>query len=933
MLDQRILKSQTKKKHSPKRPPIKKREIAVRSKVSEIGFMETFSSSLLMRLQEGGFILLAAFACFLLVALATYNEADPGWSRTALDPEIKNAVGKTGAWVSDLFLFLFGYISYLYPLMIIFIGLRFFQNRLQLDFFNRWLWILRITGFIFAVTAGCGLASLHFGVYEIGRSFNAGGIFGQIISEELLNNLAPLGSTIILVATFLAGITLATGVSWFGLMDWLSLGLLSLFKKLFQQIANISLSLKPWLLKKSSPLMWLPLLNEKIKPDSQHFSRSQQFSKSKQTSFSKSRDFPIINDQENKENELFFDNTVLAIGDRLSFDPFYSSEKKSQKRRKSYQEKGLALLNFHEGIEEDHIINNNANNFNLDMDIDADVDVDKNRNRNGNGEVNTNVANIHVNVKSQNKKQPGMGGDQIHTRKAAPKADLKKVKGSQNLFPAVDLLEEATRESKTISFSPQKLENLSKSVEARLLEFGVQVKVVAILPGPVITRFELELAAGLKVSKITGLAKDLARALSVTRVRVVEVIPGKAVVGLEIPNEHREIVRLREIIEAPVYQESDAPLSLALGKDIAGDPVVVNLAKMPHLLVAGTTGSGKSVGVNAMLLSLLYKATPNDVRLILIDPKMLELSIYDGIPHLLTPVVTDMKDAANVLRWCVGEMERRYQLMAAIGVRNLVGYNQKIKLAEEKNAPLGNPLWKPEMGGERPLLSRLPYVVVIIDEFADMMMVVGKKVEELIARIAQKARAAGIHMILATQRPSVDVITGLIKANVPTRIAFQVSSRIDSRTILDQQGAEQLLGHGDMLFLAPGTGIPIRIHGAFVSDEEVHAVVKALKQLGEPDYAEDILGGGGLMGATLGAGFGLGFMENEEDGEQDGLYDQAVQIVIESRRASISHLQRRLKIGYNRAARLIETMEAAGVVSSMQSNGGREVLAGQFNDE
>jgi len=501
--------------------------------------------------------------------------------------------------------------------------------------------------------------------------------------------------------------------------------------------------------------------------------------------------------------------------------------------------------------------------------------------------------------------------------------------GSPLVWPDVSLLEEASeteQKEHDQSFSTIKLEGLSRVVEARLLEFGVEVKVVEVLPGPVITRFEMELAAGLKVSKISTLSKDLARALSVTKVRVVEVIPGKSVVGLEIPNETREIVRLREILESNAYEESTSPLSLALGKDISGLPIVVNLAKMPHLLVAGTTGSGKSVGVNAMLLSLLYKAKPQDVRLILIDPKMLELSIYDGIPHLLTPVVTDMKDAANALKWCVGEMERRYQVMAAVGVRNLVGFNRKIEEAESNGKTLYHPLWQPEMGGDindRPVLTRLPYIVVIIDEFADMMMVVGKKVEELIARIAQKARAAGIHLILATQRPSVDVITGLIKANVPTRIAYQVSSRIDSRTILDQQGAEQLLGHGDMLYLAPGTGIPIRIHGAFVSDEEVHAVVKALKRMGEPDYAEDILSSSSLSSLS-GSGFGF---EEDVDGEQDELYDEAVHIVTESRKASISHLQRRLKVGYNRAARLIETMESTGVVSPMQSNGSREVLA------
>lgn len=491
----------------------------------------------------------------------------------------------------------------------------------------------------------------------------------------------------------------------------------------------------------------------------------------------------------------------------------------------------------------------------------------------------------------------------------------------EGTLPPLSLLD-APDHSHIKGYSKQELETIAQEVELRLKDFGITAKVVAVYPGPVVTRFELQLAAGTKVSRITTLAKDLARSLSVISVRVVEVIPGKSVIGLELPNHDREIVRLQEILSSSAYANMQSPLTLAMGKDIAGHPTVVDLAKMPHLLVAGTTGSGKSVGLNAMLLSLLYKAMPEQLRLILIDPKMLELSIYDGIPHLLTPVVTDMKDAANALRWCVYEMDRRYRLMASLGVRNLVGYNQKVKEAIEADQPLLDPFWQAELGEEQGALSHLPYIVVLIDEFADMMMVVGKKVEELIARIAQKARAAGIHLILATQRPSVDVITGLIKANIPTRVAFQVSSRIDSRTILDQQGAEQLLGHGDMLYLAPGTGVPIRIHGAFVADDEVHRVVHDIKRRGQPQYLPDITAG--ESEAETGAGSGT--IGDNAGGEQDPLYDQAVQIVLESRRASISNIQRRLRIGYNRAANIVEAMEAAGVVSSMDSNGAREVL-------
>ena len=478
------------------------------------------------------------------------------------------------------------------------------------------------------------------------------------------------------------------------------------------------------------------------------------------------------------------------------------------------------------------------------------------------------------------------------------------------------------------AYTHEQLGKMSHEVEFKLRDFGIDAKVVAVYPGPVVTRFELDLAAGTKVSRITALAKDLARSLSVISVRIVEVIPGKSYVGLELPNEHREIVRLKEILSSEAYETSRATLTLALGKDISGYPVIVDIAKMPHLLVAGTTGAGKSVCLNAMLLSLLYKYTAKDVRLLLIDPKMLELSVYDGIPHLLVPVVTDMKDAINSLRWCVYEMERRYKLLSEVGVRNLSSYNCKVKEAKEKGEPLLDPLWKDDGTGSQPAeLEELPYIVVLADEYADMIVVVGKKVEELIARIAQKARAAGIHLILATQRPSVDVITGLIKANIPTRIAFQVSSKIDSRTILDQSGAEQLLGAGDMLYLPPGSGVPIRVHGAFVADEEVHRVVKDLKRRGTPEYVEEILSGGNTDPSL--ASSTNSFTESDEFSlgeEQDPLYDQAVQIVLESRRASISNVQRRLRIGYNRAARLIETMEKAGLVSAMESNGNRTVL-------
>jgi len=491
-------------------------------------------------------------------------------------------------------------------------------------------------------------------------------------------------------------------------------------------------------------------------------------------------------------------------------------------------------------------------------------------------------------------------------------------------LPAIGLLD-AWHENSDAGYSKQSLEAMSKLLELKLADFGIEIEVTAVNPGPVITRFEVQPAPGIKVSRISNLAKDLARSLAIVSVRIVEVIPGKTVIGIEIPNEKREIIQLSQVLSSPEFDGAGSPLSMALGHDIVGKPVIVDLAKMPHLLVAGTTGSGKSVGINAMILSLLFKSTPEQVRLIMIDPKMLELSVYDGIPHLLTPVITDMKDAANGLRWCVGEMERRYKLMSALGVRNLAGFNKKVTDAKKVGRPILDPGWQPdpmllEEEQSAPELVPLPRIVVIVDELADMMMVVGKKVEELIARIAQKARAAGIHLVLATQRPSVDVLTGLIKANIPTRLSFMVQSKVDSRTILGEGGAEQLLGHGDMLFLPPGGGVPTRVHGAFVSDEEVHRVVADWKRRGSPVYIESITQAGDEQG-------GAGRQGEAEADEDDALYDEAIRFVTESRRASISAVQRKLRIGYNRAARMIESMEAAGVVSAMGSNGSREVIA------
>tara|TARA_B110000008_G_scaffold2743_1_gene2628 strand:+ start:1938 stop:4232 length:2295 start_codon:yes stop_codon:yes gene_type:complete len=508
----------------------------------------------------------------------------------------------------------------------------------------------------------------------------------------------------------------------------------------------------------------------------------------------------------------------------------------------------------------------------------------------------------------------------VEESKRALKEKQKNLFGeSEQGLPPIHLLD--TPSEKTNPQSAETIEFISRLIEKKLLDFGIEAKVITAQPGPVITRYELEPAAGVKGSQVINLSKDLARALSVSSIRVVETIPGKTYMGLEIPNPNRQIVFLSEIMNSKIFADTPSLLTVALGKDIAGNPAVADISKMPHLLIAGTTGAGKSVAINALVLSLLYKATSDQVKMILIDPKMLELSVYDNIPHLLTPVITDMSQASHALNWAVAEMDKRYKLMSAFGVRNLAGFNQKLKEAVTKDNPLTNPF---SLNPEQPeVLEELPLIVVVIDELADLMMVMGKKIEELIARLAQKARASGIHLVLATQRPSVDVITGLIKANIPSRIAFQVSSKVDSRTILDQMGAETLLGKGDMLYMPPGTSYPDRIHGAFVSDQEVHKVVNFLKSKGVPQYLDEVLNPIEVEGASD---------AGEPAGEKDPLYDEAVQIVIQSRKASISYVQRNLRIGYNRAARIIEDMEKAGLVTPMQSNGNREIISSNTND-
>jgi len=756
-----------------------------------------FTTAVARGLKESAAIAIAVVALVMFAALATYSPHDPGFSFAGEAGEIQNRVGPIGAQVADILFFLFGRPAFLFPLMLAVWCWGLFRNRKGEERASRANTAVRVAGFALVLIASCGLTTLHWDAGSLRQT--AGGVVGSLVGQGLASGLHFLGATLLLLAAWMAGLSLAFGVSWLTVIDrmgawaWAGVG-------------------------------WV---------------RGRLAAK---------RD--VAEGRERKQ----------ARAEAAKVE-----QKKSATRAPPRIEAAAPVV---------------------------------------------------------------QKSDRVEKERQVPL--FEPVKAGE--LPPLSLLDDPPPHEP--SYSAEALEALSRLVEMKLKDFGIEVEVVAVQPGPVVTRFELRPAAGVKASAITGLAKDLARALSVLSVRVVEVIPGKNVMGLEIANEKREVVTLGEILRSKAYDDMHSPLALALGKDIGGQPAVADLAKMPHVLIAGTTGSGKSVGINAMVLSLLYKSTAEHVRMIMIDPKMLELSVYEGIPHLLAPVVTDMKQAANALRWCVVEMDRRYKLMAALGVRNIVGFNKKVREANESGKPIRDPVMM-EMASMDPTFDQsripnlvpLPFIVVIIDELADLMMIVGKKVEELIARLAQKARASGIHLVLATQRPSVDVITGLIKANIPTRIAFQVSARVDSRTILDQMGAETLLGHGDMLYLPSGTSIPTRCHGAFVSDQEVHRVVNALKTDLPPNYIEDVLSGPktpipGISSDDGDEGVG-GVSAN---GEQDALYDEAVKIVTQERKPSISYVQRRLKIGYNRAARLLEQMEVSGVVGPLQPNGSREVL-------
>ncbi|EDY85423.1 cell divisionftsk/spoiiie [gamma proteobacterium HTCC5015] len=780
-----------------------KKSAATRGAARKVKAKRTLSPWVKRRLLESALCLLVALAVYVLLVLWSYDPSDSGFSHTGPRDRAANLGGIIGAHISDLLLWVFGYLAYLVPIMGGYSAWLMVRTRSAERSFDGHLLAVRWVGFVMMVVSGCGLAGIHFSVNEGALPAQlAGGLLGQQVGFGLVDSLNIVGTTVLLLALFLASIPMFTGISWLKVIDY---------------TGRYALLAGHYALQVSSSVM-------------DRWRDRRQYSKARQ------------------ERKELFEEAQKEVKERKAKAP------KRKIEPKMAPEKRVSEREFKE--------------------------------------------------------------QQIPLFEAPPNTEL----------PPISLLDDPKEQ--TFGYSAEALEAMSDLLEHKLNDFNVTAEVVNVLPGPVITRFEIQPAPGTKASKITGLSKDLARSMSVVSVRVVEVIPGKSVVGIEIPNETREIISFQEIMRSKSYEKLKSPLAIGLGKDISGVPVSADLGKMPHLLVAGTTGSGKSVAINAMLLSLLYKATAEEVRLILIDPKMLELNVYEGIPHLLCPVVTDMKDATNALRWSVGEMERRYKLMSQLGVRNLAGYNRKVREAINKGEPISDPMYKREEAFDPdappPTLEPMSHIVIIIDEFADMMMVVGKKAEELIARLAQKARAAGIHMILATQRPSVDVITGLIKANVPTRIAFQVSSRVDSRTILDQMGAEQLLGHGDMLYYQPGvTNTPERVHGAFVDDHEVHEVVEHLKRTsGEPEYIDSILEESSepLPGMSPEAAGGGGE-------ELDPLYDQAVRVVTESRKASISYVQRRLKVGYNRAASMLEVMEEQGVVTKAEGNGSREVLA------
>ena len=974
------------------------------------------------------FILLAiiGLSVCLFLSLYSYNPSDPGWSRTAWHHPISNYCGFIGAYVSDIFFQFLGFIAFCIPFISIFFSAQmvvyYYRNaNAPINYFSLSFRIIGILAFIFSST---GFFALNIRDAE---QFNAGGYLGAIVIESLLPVMNALTTSLVLLITSLACITLLTGLSWFYLLEKLGalvMWLITPFSKLIlsrktNQIINtnqqpdkkspvvdqeqepkltISLNSKP-VNTDTTQSTSIIASEEKIKHDINTDKAEQriEYNKLKDDETLVKKAEQLLQELE-KTSTAKVDSTNQATRDESkkdvdSNDILARMEMiiKNMNERKTSSDAQSDKSEEMQALEEDKYTISDAPSkplFTLGYDaskieqtqkaeltpfepiseitppkvnLSTTIDI-QNEHEKLNKEVIEKEQPYDVDIESLKKENPViddiyLNEEEIDEIEEIPQSPTFAVEAEQvheendenneqeneqdglihpllrrnnkplpkptTPLPSLNLL--TAPPTTRVEVDHSALNATANLLEKSLSDYRVKARVVDYLPGPVITRFEIELAPGIKAARISTLDRDLARSLSMPSVRVVEVIPGKPYVGIELPNKNRQTVYFRDVLDSPQFRNAQSPLTVVLGKDISGQSVVADLAKMPHLLVAGTTGSGKSVGVNAMILSILYKSKPEDVKFIMIDPKMLELSIYEGIPHLLTQVVTDMKDAANALNWCVNEMERRYRLMSALGVRNIAGYNDKIKQAENMGRPIPDPLWKPtdSMDLEMPMLEKLPYIVVMVDEFADLIMAVGKKVEELIARLAQKARAAGIHLVLATQRPSVDVITGLIKANIPTRIAFTVSSKIDSRTILDQMGAESLLGMGDMLYLAPNSSIPIRVHGAFVRDEEVHAVVQDWKARGTPKYIENV---------TVATDDGENGSSNMFQEERDPLFDQVVDFVVETQRASISSVQRKFRIGYNKAARIVEQMEAEGIISPPSHNGTREVLAARSHN-
>ena len=881
-------------------------------------------------LDEARWFANAGAGLLLALILLTYDRADPGWSNAGPPREIHNAGGRVGAWLADLLLYLFGASTWIWVGLIAVLLWRGILRMRAREMsargvtpttdpeaphfaFERWL------GFTLFFLGCVGLESHRLYSLKMPMPLAPGGVAGDLIADGLSLLLGPVGTTMVLLGFVAIGFSLLSGWSWF---------------EIFERIGGA--------VERTVDLVLRALADREDRAIGQQAALERDGLVVEKKLKVRPADGPL-DDFTSAATDAGIGGAAGAVGAAAAFRPRRASATE-------FNEPQLAGL-----FEDDHSLGDGpgivaaeaADSDSMDSSfvlrakraVDAEAEFEAESDGDAELEPRLNsppaadlAAPKEPAVTFRIEPQAPPAEKSVRVLREAQKSLFGLLEGSDPR-PSVALLEPPPAVVETVS--PESISYTSRLIEKKLADFGVAAKVVTAQPGPVITRYEIEPATGVKGSQIVNLGKDLARALSLTSLRVVETIPGKNVMGLELPNARRQTVRLSEILSAKVFADASSALTMALGKDISGHAVVADLARMPHLLVAGTTGSGKSVGINAMLLSLLYKSDPAQVRLILIDPKMLEMSVYEGIPHLLAPVVTDMRQAANALNWCVAEMERRYRIMSKLGVRNLAGFNTKIAEAAQRETLIPNPFSLTPDAPEP--LGRLPQIVVVIDELADLMMVVGKKIEELIARLAQKARAAGIHLILATQRPSVDVITGLIKANIPTRIAFQVSSKIDSRTILDQMGAESLLGMGDMLYLPPGSGVPMRVHGAFVADEEVHRVVEHWKAQGDPDYIEGLLEGGVVEAADTGSAVGFGGLsqtlsEAGVDAETDPMYDQAVGIVLQNRRASISLVQRHLRIGYNRAARLLEQMEKSGVVSAMATNGNRDVLVPARNE-